>query len=141
MKGLKTLIKLNKRALDDLRRQMNMLENQKAQLLQLSAKLREDLINEMKLASKTPEMGNFFGDFSKRMQARQAEIASEVRSLERQMDELNIKISEAFSELKKFEIALENAKRRADEAQARRETLQMDEIAEQQHRRKMEEQQ
>jgi len=140
MKGLTTLIKLHKRTLDELRRAMMSLESQKAQLLKLSVKLKDELVQEIKLASKSPELGNFFGDFSKRMQMRQEEIAGEVRSLDKQIGELNAKISEAFSELKKFEIALENAKQRAEEAERNKETIQMDEIAGQQFRRKMEEQ-
>jgi len=140
MKGLVTLIKFHQRTLDDLRRKMAALENQKSQLLLLSAKLREELASEIKQASKNPEMGSFFGDFSKRMQKRQEEIAGEVRQLEKQMAELNIHIIEAFSELKKFEIALDNAKKRAEAEEKRKEAIQMDEIAEQQHRRKMEEQ-
>lgn len=140
MKGLNTLIKLNKRTLDELRRKMVALENQKAQLLQASAKLDEELQSEIKLASKTPEMGQFFGGFSNRIKNRQQEIAFEVKKLDKQIDELNIEIGVAFSELKKYEIALANAKQREKAAQERKLTIEMDEIAQQQFGRKTEDQ-
>lgn len=140
MKGLTTLIKLNKRTLDELRRKMVALENQKAQLLQASAKLQEELLAEIKLASKTPEMGQFFGGFSNRIKKRQEDIAAEVQKLDKQMDDLNVEIRAAFSELKKFEIALDNAKMRAKASQERKLTIEMDEIAQQQFGRKTEDQ-
>jgi flagellar FliJ protein len=139
MKGIATLIKLHKRTLDDLRRQMVLLENQKEQLLLLSQKLKDDLQKEIVLASQNPEMGNFFSGFSKRMEHRQIEIAGEVRVLDTQMLKLNNEITDAFSDLKKFEIAQENDRIRVKEAAARRDTIAMDEIAEQQHRRKQQE--
>ncbi len=54
------------------------------------------------------------------------------------MDELNVEIRVAFSELKKFEIALENAKLRTKASQERKLTIEMDEIAQQQFGRKKE---
>ena len=139
MKGLNTLIKLHRRTLDELRRKMVSLENQKAQLLQASAKLSEELAAEIRMASKTPEMGRFFGDFSNRIKKRQAELAAEVQKLDKQMETLNVEIREAFAEVKKYEIALENAKQRIAAEGERRETIAMDEMAGQQFRRKAEE--
>ena len=136
MKGLATLIKLHKRTLDELRRKIVSLENQKSQLQQASANLQEELEHEMRQAKKQAELSGFFGGFATRIQKRQEEIAKEIRSLDQQMAKLNNEIVEAFAELKKFEIAQENAKRRADEEDRRKETITMDEIAGQQHRRK-----
>jgi len=138
MKGLSTLIKLHKRKLDELRREMVTLENQKSQLQKSSANLRQELENEMQMAKKQAEMSSFFGGFAKRIQKRQDEIAEEIRSLDKKMAKLNAEITEAYGELKKFEIAQENAQRRADEEDRRKETILMDEIAGQQHQRKEE---
>ncbi len=138
MKGLNTLIKLHKRTLDELRRKMAALENQKIQLLQASARLDEELASEIKTASKTPELGQFFGGFSNRIKNRQLDIAREVAKLDKQIETLNNEIRDAFSELKKFEIALENAKFKLKAAQERMLTIEMDEIAQQQFSRKTE---
>ena len=138
MKGLATLIKLHKRTLDELRRRMVTLENQKGELEQMSRVLAEELKSEMELATKTAEMRSFFGDFAKRMKVRQDEIFEEISALDKQIERLLIEISEAFSELKKYEIALANAKLRAQEELNRKETVAMDEIASQQFMRKTE---
>src|SRR5581483_8454482 len=89
MKGLTTLIKLHKRNLDELRRKMVSLENQKVQLLQVSANLDANLREEIKTASKTPEWGQFFGDYSNRIKNRQNDIAREVQKLDKKMEALN----------------------------------------------------
>lgn len=136
MKGLSTLIKLHKRKLDDLRRKMGALENQKAQLLALSARLQKELEHEIELAGLQPEMGSFFGGFAKRIQRRQEAIAEEVKSLDKQMDKLRDEIAAEFSEQKKFEIAKDNALKREEAEQNRKDTIVLDEIAQQQHRRK-----
>src|SRR5689334_20182006 len=119
MKGLSTLIKLHKRTLDELRRRMASLENQKVQLLQASANLHKELELEIHQAKKQAELSGFFGGFAKRIQKRQEEIAGEVRSLDQQMAKLNNEIAEAYGEVKKFEIAQENTKRRAEEEERR----------------------
>ncbi|NBO19333.1 MAG: hypothetical protein EBV03_08940, partial [Proteobacteria bacterium] len=136
MKGLTTLIKLSKRALDELRRKMGMLENQKSQLQQAIVNLQREVEAELQAARQRPEMGQFFGEYSKRMRQRQAQLEAEVASIELQMSNLRETIAAAFAEQKKYEIALENAKQRQKEAAQRRENEMMDEIAGQQHQRK-----
>ncbi len=136
MKGIDTLIKLHKRTLDELRRALVAIENQKVQLQELSAKLTADLKRELQLASTQPEMARFYGGFSKRIQERQDDIAAEIRKLDKTRDEVNDKIMEAFTELKKFEIAKENSRQRVLEETRRKEGIAMDEIASQQHHRK-----
>lgn len=138
MKGIHTLIKLHKRKLDELRRKQGELENQKNRLCEASIKLQRELEHEMVIASQQPEMANFFGGFAKRIQKRQEAIAAEIRSLDKQIAEMTDHIAEAFSELKKFEIARDNHKKREEEEQNRKDTNLLDEIAGQQHQRKKE---
>lgn len=138
MKGLLTLIKLSKRTLDELRRKMTSLENQKAQLEQAIVNLRKEVEEEMKMAAQRPEMGNFFGGFAKRMRQRELDLRAEISKVEQQILSLSEEITLAFADLKKYEIALENHKAREREKATRRETELMDEIASQQHHRKEE---
>lgn len=139
MKTLDTLIRLHKRTLDELRRNMVSLETQKSQLQQAIANLQKDLDKEMTLAAKQPEMSNFFGEFAKRVKTRQESLRGEIRTIDVKINELNNKIFEAFTELKKYEIAKENAKQRAREAENRKETIMLDEIAGQQYLKKQSE--
>ncbi len=139
MKGLATLIKLSKRKLDELRRKLGNLEGQKAQLEEAIRKLSQELAREMELAGKQPEMSGFFGGFAKRIQQRQEAMHQEIKKIEIEITKTRDEISEAFSEQKKYEIAADNAKKRAGEEQNRKDTIALDEIAEQQHRRKAKE--
>jgi flagellar export protein FliJ len=138
MKGLATLIKLHKRKLDELRRQMGALENQKSQLQASIVKLQQELEHEMELAARQPEMANFFGGFAKRIKKRQEDMRTEIKTLDVQMEKLRGQIAIEFGEMKKFEIAKANAEKRAEEEQNRKDTIVLDEIAGQQHRRKQE---
>ena len=132
MKGLDTLIKLTKRNLDALRRQLVNLENQKEQLIQLSVKLENDLRRERDIAATTMHMGKYLDDFAKKTKARQVEIAKEVIKLDGEIFQATAAITEAFGELKKYEIAKENEKARLAEKQKRVETAMLDEMGLQQ---------
>ncbi len=139
MKTLDTLIRLHKRTLDGLRRRMVELETQKSQLQQAILNLQKELDTEVALAGKQPEMANFFGEFAKRIKNRQENLRQEIHALDAKITELNKEIFEAFAELKKYEIAKENAKQRARQEEKRKETLMLDEIAAQQYQRKADE--
>lgn len=136
MKGLDTLIKLKKRDLDDIRRELGSLENQKQQLIDASQKLSEDLRREIETAGRQPEMSQFFGGFSKRIKNRQEEIAQEVKNLDKKIEVIREQVREAFGELKKLEIAKQQKKQREEKEAQRKETIQLDEIAGQQDRRR-----
>lgn len=139
MKTFDTLIRLHKRTLDELRRDMVALETQKSQLQQAIVNLQKELDKEMVLAGQQPEMSNFFGEFAKRVKTRQETLRGEISTIDGKITTLNQKIFEAFTELKKYEIAKENAKQRAREAENRKETIMLDEIAAQQFLKKQSE--
>ncbi len=136
MKGLDTLIKLHKRTLDELRKQIAVVENQKAQLVALSKRLSDELRHEIEVAGRQPEMGGFFGGFAKRIKARQEQIAAEIKKLDKEIATLTDAAQVAYGEVKKFEIAKANAKKRALKEQDRKDTIRLDEIAGVQDRRK-----
>lgn len=136
MKGIDTLIKLSKRQLDELRREMVKVESQKEKLLEAIQRLNEELQRELKLAGEQVEWSGFFGGFAKRIQARQETLYTEIHRLDAIIEKMRDQIAEAFGELKRYELAKENAKQRAKEAQARKDTIMLDEIAGQQFRRK-----
>ncbi len=139
MKALKTLIRLQRRTLNELRKQLTDLERQRAQLVQASLRLSEELQQEVEFATRMPEMGNFFGNFSKRIQKRQQDIATEVRKIDVKADDVRRQIADAFSEVKKYEIALENWEREQIAQANRKETILLDDIGIQQHGRLFEE--
>ena len=138
-KTLTTLIKLYRRRLDELRRAMVALENEKSQLQLASARLQQELEDEIRKATEQPEMGHFFGGFATRIQQRQEELASAIHEIDMKIRKLNDDISEAFTDVKKYEIAQDNQKKREAQEALRKETIMLDELASQQHRRQREE--
>ena len=135
MKGLATLIRLHKRNLDELRRDMVRLENEKSQLEQAIINLQAELDREMELAETSLEMASFFGEFAKRIKNRQEILRGEIQQVDKKIAKLNDEIFVEFAEVKKFEIALEMKKSQKAEAEKRKETIMLDEIAAQQHRK------
>ncbi len=141
MKGIDTLIRLAKRTLDDLRKRQVAMETEKAKLQQAIKNLNTEMQKEMSLAAKTPELGSFYGGFAKRIKERQAELQQEVKAVEERLVKISDEILEAFADIKKYEIARDNAKARKKAEADRKETIMFDEIAATQFTRKQKEEQ
>lgn len=139
IKAVKTLIRLHKRELDELRRRLGSLQNQKDQLLQASQRLDADLADEQRRAESMPEMAAFMGQYAQRIRERKERIAAEVAKLDEQMRVLSEDIAVKFSELKKYEIVRENWEKREREMAEKKESAQLDEVALQQFIRQTEE--
>lgn len=136
MKGIHTLIKMHQRQLDELRRRLVQLEEQKQQLIELATKLHHELMEERQLAAESPMMSSYMGDFEKRVAKRQLGIAQEVVKLDVEMQQLSAAIAESFGELKKYEITRDNDMAREQAKADLREQNMLDEVAIQQFTRK-----
>lgn len=136
MKSLKTLIRLQKQKVDELRRKMTVLENQKAQLIAQEKSLAAELERELALASQQPEMGGFFGDFAERIRRKREQVAGNIRQVDVHIADLQNMIRDAFGELKKLEISEERRKERLKREQEAKESAQLDEVAIMQYARK-----
>ena len=117
------------------------LQGQKSNMLQLIDALKSELAKELALAESDPNMNYFLGDYSKTVRTRMDQLVDDIRGLDKQMDALRETIRDAFTEQKKFELALENHEKREREKSERRETAEMDEVAGNQHTRRQEEHQ
>ena len=129
MKSLTTLLRLKQREMDVLKRQQAMLENQKAEVEGRIQRLADQLQEEMQSAAAMPEMAHFFGDFSATIKKRQAQMRVQVSKIDTELERVAVQILERFSELKKYELALSNWKKRKAEEANRRAQAYMDEIA------------
>ncbi|MBN8530466.1 MAG: flagellar FliJ family protein [Alphaproteobacteria bacterium] len=136
MKGLLTLIKLQKHKLDELRRDLARLDTQRANLEKTSQRLREELERESALAIEDFFLTRNFGQFAMKISQRRAGIHDEIRQIEEWMDLLRDQIADAFGEQKRYEIAYENRKRREREELARREQMELDDIGMRMHEEK-----
>lgn len=133
VKTLNTLIKLHKRRVDVMRREMVALEEERRQLVQLSARLKDEHAREMRLATEEPKMAGFFGAYSARIRKRKENIAQEVKRLDGAIEEKAQAIREEFSEQKKYEIAREHARKREGHEARIRVQQRFDEIGTQQY--------
>ncbi|MFM9889743.1 MAG: hypothetical protein ACKVOE_03730 [Rickettsiales bacterium] len=129
MKSITTLLRIKQREMDALKRQQGLLEAQREELYKTLDILAARLVQELKAAETLPGMASFFGDFSSAIKQRQEAVHGGIRLLDNELDRLAGLIREHFSEMKKYEIALANWKKRRDEAAARRSQQEMDEIA------------
>jgi len=129
MKGIDTLIRLAKRDLDELRKKQTELENQKEKYVSSIKRLQSELERERALAAKTPEMASFYGGFAKNIQEKQEKLKEDIKKTDELLALVAEQIMTAFADLKKYEIARDNFKARKKAEEARKETIELDEIA------------
>lgn len=132
-KGLPTLIRLQQRELDTLRKRMLILTHNRDSLLAQSEALLAQLQEEIRLAGEMAGLGGFFGDYSKHIKTQRENLHQEAAKLERKIAALSEEIANAFGELKKYEIAYEHQLLREKQKREREEQKQMDEIAARKH--------
>lgn len=129
MKTLQTLIKIHKRDLDDKRRELVALEEQKAELLEFSKQMKEELAAESELASADPSMSLTFNNYRNMIKNRQATIAGILSELKVKMDSLSYAISEIYGEVKKYEIILQQKIDKKTQEEKSQENKVLDEVA------------
>ena len=133
IKTFNTLIKLHKRRVDIIRREMRALEEQRQQLLSLSASLHAEYEHEVSIASNDAKMAGFFGAYAMRVQKRQETIAQEVKKLDDTIEQKAESIRTEFAEQKKYEIARTHAVKKQAELEKHRQQSRYDEVASQQY--------
>lgn len=128
MESLTTLIRLQQRELDRLRKQVSTLEGRRDSMINAVEKLQDELLKEIEAADQLGEMRGFFGDFSDHIKKRQKELALKIVNLEEQIQNLTVEVQVKFSDLKKYEIAYDNYIKEKLRRQAMREQKELDEI-------------
>lgn len=133
MKHYRSLIKLKKREVDGLRKQMGRLAEQRAILEKLMENLKEELTEEVQTAGDIVDMGVFFGDYSESIKLKQEKVEEQTQSIDTQMDAISDKMMIAFGEQKKFELALQAKLAELAEKQKKKEQDYLDELAATRH--------
>ncbi len=128
-KGLPTLIRLQEKALEETRKKMVVLQQRRSALEDKSEELLQQLQKELQMAEELATMSGFFGNFSAHIKKQRDELAVEMMKIDRKIDEVKEEMFEIFSDLKKYEIALDNQKKMQKKKEDRRETFAFDEIA------------
>ena len=134
MKGVMTLIKLHKRALDEKRRVLTNHEDQKIRLMQSLHMVQEVFNKEKQVIDETPEMAYSFIPFAEANKGKQQQLQQLIEEKQAQITTLQEEIQENFGELKKYEIVLEQSIKKRKLKEKRLETMDLDDIAQENFR-------
>ena len=129
MKSLRTLLKIAKRDLDLLRRQ---LADQTGKRLQVEGRILghdREVCAEQALAARDYESARAFGSYAARAKGLRTALEAEKQSIEAEVERLRALINEAHVEMRKFERLLELEEAREKAKQEKREAAELDEYA------------
>lgn len=131
------LVRLRDWQLDEKRRALAEAQAEVDALIHKREALEEEVESEKRIASTSIEASMSYNAFANSVIIRREQIAAEIAERQEAVDEANQEMLEAFQELRKAEIVRDefDAKERLKEA--RREQIELDEIAQALHRRKL----
>lgn len=135
-KGLKSLIRLSDAELNERRRELNLVEEREDEIKRLLDELEAEKRREQAL-SREIEAGAFaYSGYAQGTIQRRKELERKLEALQPELERARDALSQAFQELKRYEIALD-LRKKADKAEEERKTTQMlDEISLNMHRRR-----
>lgn len=136
MKGLAGLIRLGRWKLDGERKRLAVLQAQSDAYASRIRALESDLVAEAELAAGSIEAGMSYSRYLSANVAARRNLARSMAELEPQIEEVRKAIADAFRELKAYEIAAENRRRKELKARGRKEQARLDEIGIEGHRRR-----
>ena len=136
MSGLDQLVRLQKWALDEKRRQATDLEALIDRLNGDLTKLDAEVVREVEAARNDLELQRALPGYRRAMADRRERLMKSIADLAGELEKLRDQITEAFAELKKTEQTIANRQQRQRTTQRRREQTQADDLAIDIHRRK-----
>ena len=137
MRSLETLIRVQRRQLDQLRRDLVALETLAEDLRGQAAALEQDVKTQQVVAKRGgPEIAFSYPNFAQWAIERRGRLAASIADVDGRLETTRAQVSEAFQDLKRFDIVLANRQQRIREEAARREQILLDEIGLESHRRK-----
>lgn len=129
-KTLENLIRLHKYRVDEKRRVLGELYGELNDLEQKLKDLYAQIANEQQVAQSMPEQAMFsYGRFHQRAMLIRDEIVQAIEQKEHEVEAARDDVNAAFQELKVYEEAEKNRKKREADERQRKENIEMDEIA------------
>lgn len=129
MKDLDGLIRMHKWQLDEKRRALAELETFADRLADEMAKLDRDVAREREAAGEAPDPVPGFAAWLKAATARRKRLEQSMTSISAQVEAARDEIAAAFQELKKYELARDDRRRRLQERRRAAERRMFDDIA------------
>jgi flagellar export protein FliJ len=136
MKGLPTLIRVRTWELEEKRRKVADLQGLEAQLAEAIARLDDEVQLENQVVSSDTNASFTYGSYISAAIERRRTLDASVEDVRRQIEAAQEDVTIAYQELKKFEVAQSNRKRRARDEAGRREQVVLDEIGLETYRRR-----
>ena len=128
-KDIHSLIRLHDWQVDEKRRALAELLGAVSALEGRARKLESDLVSEQKAAADQPdESGLYYGNYAEVVILRREELAGAIAEVEKQILDARDILSEAYRELKKYEVVQENRDARELAETERREQIVLDEL-------------
>jgi len=136
MKGLPTLIRLYQRELDGRRRRLAFLENRRDNLLASLATLEGRLVVEQETASDSVEAMFAYGPYARRFLMERDQFRKQIAKAEDEVAKARQGVTEAYGELKKYELAEAARARRTQAERDRAERIALDDMGVEIYRRR-----
>ncbi len=130
------LVRLREWELDEKRRALAEIQAEVDALIQKSEALEDEVEREKEIAATSFEASISYNAFANSVILRREEIAAEIAERQEAVDEANQEMLEAFQELRKAEIVRDAFDEQERLKEARRDQIELDEIAQTLHRRK-----
>jgi flagellar export protein FliJ len=133
--ALDTIIRLHRWQLDERRQQLAELERLDEKLRGEALRLADELAVEQKVAGGSEEASFAYGAYAKALLERQAKLQASLAEVEGQIVTARDALSQAFAEVKRYEMAQATRTRRARAGAARKEQAHQDDLGLQMYRR------
>jgi flagellar export protein FliJ len=129
-KGIATLVRVNEWTVDERRRDLGALLDELNEIETSKANLETQFVSEQSAATRDPEIaGVVFGPYADATMHQIQYLKSLIESKEEEITLAQEKLGEAYRELKKFEIARDNHRKKSLEDLIRRDQRELDELA------------
>lgn len=129
------LIRLARFKVEELQKQMAELDRSKQALINQIERLEASVPEEQAIATQSKDGYLAYGSYAQAVIKRKDNIRASLSEVEAQSDALRDRLSEAFQELKKYELLEERRVARAEAAVREAEQAELDEMASIRHRR------
>ena len=136
MKSLVSQIRIHKWNVDEARRRLADLERLAARLAEDLSALDLEMTREREVAGRSSEAATTYHDYIAAALRRQETLRRSIAEVDSQLEQARGELQEAFSTLKKFELAAQTIDLRARKARAARDVRAQDEVALSMYRRK-----
>ncbi len=128
MKGLDGLIRLHKWKLDEKRQVLAELERLAARLRQELLDLEREVAEEQKIAKSSPEAMASYGQYANAVIARRNKLTQSQSEVEQRMRGALEEVTQAFRELKKYELVKARRDKTVQETEKRQQQAVLDEL-------------